>query len=65
MRIQLTQDIPVSHTHGLTEGRELETIEKPEGMEGRRSLVWVEGDEGEPVGIRPHEYEELDDGGDA
>ena len=57
MKIRLKQDVPVEKKHGLTEGRVFDVL----GTE--HEIVSVMGDVGEPVWVRVHEYEEVQDGG--
>ena len=57
MKIRLITDVPVGEEHGMTAGREFETIEGPLGMKG----IWVMGDADEPVRLHPREYELVEE----
>jgi hypothetical protein len=57
MKVRLKHTIPVGKEHGMTAGRELETIEFFSAARRDEVKAWVMGDAGEKVGLLRHEFE--------
>jgi hypothetical protein len=56
VRIRLTQNLPVDSKHGATKGREFDAV-----LAGNpRVYWWIQGDDGERVGVFFHEAEVIE-----